>query len=131
MRSVDALKPASTATGLLAGLAGVTRNGIGLLLSRLELAALEMSEARNQLLKLAVVFALAMLAIWFAIACSTALLVFLAWPSLGWTILLMLVAFFAAAGAGLLAYASSMVRQGKIGLPATMVELKADRDMLL
>jgi uncharacterized membrane protein YqjE len=116
------------AVGLIAGLAGVARNGFGLLLSRLELAALELSEVRNHLLKLALVFALAILAIWFAIAYGTLLVVYLTWESLSWKILLILTLGFAASAAGLLAYAWSMTRHGKLSMPATMIELKADRD---
>jgi uncharacterized membrane protein YqjE len=122
---------AAPAAGLINGLAGVARNGIRLLLSRLELAALELSEVRNHLLKLALVFALAIVAVWFAIAYGTVLVVYLAWESLGWNILLIMTLGFAALAAGLLFYARSVIAQGKLSLPATMAELKADRDMLL
>ena len=124
-------KPAAVpAAGLIAGLAGLARNGFGLLLSRLELAALELSEAFNQLLKLALVFALAMVAAWFAIAYGTALIVYLAWDSMGWTILLIMSLVFTAIAAGLLLHAISMARHNRLGMPATRAELQADRDML-
>lgn len=119
------------AVGLIAGLAGLARNGFGLLLSRLELAALELSEVRNHLLKLTLVFALAIVAVWFALVYGTVLVVYLTWESLGWKILLIMTLGFATLAAGLLLYARSMIRQGKLSLPATMVELKTDRDMLL
>lgn len=119
------------AAGLIAGLAGVTRNGFGLLMSRLELAALELSEARDHLLTLAVIFAFAMMAVWFAIACGTALVVYLTWDSLGWKVLLIMALGFATLAAGLLRYARSIARQGKLSLPATMAELKADRDVVV
>jgi uncharacterized membrane protein YqjE len=119
------------AAGLIAGVTGIARNGIGLLLSRLELAVLEMSQVRNQLLKLALVFALAMVAVWFAVTYGTLLLVFLTWEILGWKILLIMTLGFAGIAAGLLFYACSMTRQGKLSLPATMAELKADRETLL
>jgi uncharacterized membrane protein YqjE len=119
------------AAGFIAGVTGVARNGIGLLLSRLELAVLELSEVRNRLLKLALVFALAMVAVWFAIVYGSLLVVYLTWEILGWKVLLIMALGFAALAAGLLLYACSMTRQGKLSLAATMAELKADRDMLL
>lgn len=119
------------ATGLIAGLAGLARNGFGLLLSRLELAALEFSEAFAHLLKLALVFAMAVLAAWFAIAYGTALIVYLTWDSLGWTILLIMGLLFAASTAGLLLYARSLVRHSNFRFAATRAELQADREMLL
>ncbi|MET3119547.1 putative membrane protein YqjE [Undibacterium sp. GrIS 1.8] len=122
---------AAPAVGLMAGLAGVAKNGFGLLLSRLELAALELSELRNHALKIALVFALAILAIWFALAYGTALVVYLSWDALGWKILLIMSLVFVAIAVGLLLYLLSMVRHGKLSLPVTMAELKSDRDMLL
>ena len=122
---------AAPAVGLMAGLAGVAKNGFGLLLSRLELAALELSELRNHALKIALVFALAILAIWFALAYGTALIVYLSWDALGWKILLIMSLVFVAIAVGLLLYLLSMVKHGKLSLPVTMAELKSDRDMLL
>lgn len=117
--------------GLIASIAGLARNAVGLMLSRLELASIELSEVRNHLLQLAVIFALAMVAGLFAIAYGSVLVVFLAWDSLGWKILLIMTAVFVLLAVGLVMYARSMLRQGKLSLPATMAELKADRDMLI
>jgi uncharacterized membrane protein YqjE len=117
--------------GLIASLAGLAKNCLHLLLSRLELAALELTEVRDTLLQLSVVFALAMLAAWFAIAFGTATLIYLCWEAMGWKILLLLAALFAVLAGGLLLWGRSLVRQGKLGLSATMAELKSDRDMLL
>ena len=50
--------------GLIASLAGLAKNCLHLLLSRLELAALELTEVRDTLLQLSLVFAVAMLAAW-------------------------------------------------------------------
>jgi uncharacterized membrane protein YqjE len=119
------------AVGLIAGLAGAAGNAMGLLFSRLELAALELSELRNRLLKLALVFALAMVAVWFAIFSGTALVLYLTWDGLGWKVLLIMTLCFAILAVGLLSYACSMARRGKLSLQATMAELKADREMLL
>lgn len=117
--------------GLISGLIGVVKNGVGLLLCRLELAMLELSQVRAHLLKLLLVLALAMVAIWFALAYGTVLVVYLAWESLGWKVLCVMSLGFAILATGLLLYARSMIRQGKLSLPATMAELKADRDRLL
>lgn len=117
--------------GLIASIAGLARNAVGLMLSRLELASIELSEVRNHLLQLVVIFALAMVAGLFAIAYGSVLVVFLAWDSLGWKILLVMTAVFLLLAVGLVMYARAMLRQGKLSLPATMAELKADRDMLI
>src|SRR5471032_998847 len=117
--------------GLIASLASVARNSIGLLLSRLELAALELSEVRNHLLQLVVVFALAVVAGCFALAYGTVTIAYLAWDAIGWKILPILTGVFLLLAIGLILYARAMIRSGKISLPATMAELKSDRDMLL
>ena len=117
--------------GLIGSLSAVVRNTMRLLLSRLELAALELSELRNHVLQLSVVFALALLMAWFAIAFGTATLIYLAWAALGWRILLILAVAFTVIAVGLVLYARSLIRQGRLALPATMAELQADRDALL
>src|SRR4051812_35685253 len=122
---------ASTGPGLLAGVSALARNGFGLLVSRVELAALELSQARNHAIDLLAVFVLAIISGWFALACGTALLVVLSWASMGWTILLVLLLGFLAVTLGLLAKARAMLREGRLTLPETMNELRNDRDMLL
>ncbi|WP_295992625.1 phage holin family protein [Rugamonas sp.] len=122
-------KPASP--GLIASLGAVTRNAFGLILSRVELAAVELADARAHLLQLVMVFALAVMAACFALAYGTVTVVYLAWDALGWKILPILAALFAFTALGLAWYAVAMIRQGKLSLPATMAELKSDRDMLL
>ena len=117
--------------GLIASLAGLAKNSLHLLLSRLELAALELTEVRDTLLQLSIVFAVALLAAWFAIAFGTATLIYLCWEAMGWKILLVLAIAFAVVAIGLVLWGCSLVRQGKLGLSATMAELKSDRDMLL
>jgi uncharacterized membrane protein YqjE len=117
--------------GLIGSLAAVARNTARLMLSRLELAALELSEVRNHMVELAVVFALALLAGWFAIAFTTATIIFLCWEAMGWKILLVLAVVFVLITIAFIMGARSMLREGKLSLPATMAELKADREMLL
>jgi uncharacterized membrane protein YqjE len=117
--------------GLIGSLAAVARNTARLMLSRVELAALELSEVRNHLVELAVVFALALLAGWFAIAFTTATIIFLCWEAMGWKILLVLAVVFVLITIAFIMGARGMLRQGRLSLPATMAELKADREMLL
>lgn len=125
-------KPAGKSEShLVAGLIGIVRNMFGLFLSRVELAALELSEVRGTLMKLSVVFALGLLAAWFALAYWSVLLVYLAWNSMGWVILLLVALMFTAIAVGVFFYARSVVEQGKLSLPATMNELRNDRDALL
>ena len=117
--------------GLIASLCNVARNSLGLLLTRLELAALELSEVRNHLLLLVLVFALAVVAGCFALAYATVTIVYLAWNVLGWLILPLMTGVFLVLALGLVLYARRLIRSGKLSMPATMAELKSDRDMLL
>jgi uncharacterized membrane protein YqjE len=117
--------------GLIGALSGLAKNLAGLLVSRVELAALELSEVRNHAIELVAMFAGAALAIWFAIAYGTATIVALAWESMGWKILLLMFAVFVVITAILVFKGMAMLKQGKLTLAETMKELKNDRDMLL
>lgn len=119
------------APGLVAGLAGIARNSFGLLVSRIELAALELGEIRSNLARLALVFALAIVAAWFAVAYWTALVVVLAWDSWGWKILMLIAAVFTLLAGAMFAYVRSLLNREKLSMPATMEELRNDRDALL
>jgi uncharacterized membrane protein YqjE len=114
--------------GLITGLAGIAKNAFALLITRIELAALELGEMQGHLLQLVVVFTLAITAICFALVYWTVALVFLTWESLGWKILPMIAAGFTVLAIGLFLYARSAVRCGALSLPATMAELRRDRD---
>ena len=117
--------------GLMAGLASMAKNTFGLVFSRIELAALELAQVRAAALKLALFFALGIVVAWFALAYWTALIVVLSWESLGWKILLIFAGIFTFLSISLLLYVSSMISQGQLSLPATMAELRNDRDALL
>ena len=121
----------SQGPGLIGSLAGVAKNTFGLILSRLELAAFELAEVRSHLLRLLIVFSLAMLAGLFALAYGSATVVLLAWDTLGWKILPLMGLGFLVVTAALALYARALLREHKLSLTATMAELKADRDMLL
>lgn len=117
--------------GLIGGISGLAKNLFGLIVSRVELAALEMSEVRNHAIELLAIFAGAVLAVWFALAYGTATIVMLAWESWGWKILLVMFLVFLAITAALVMKGLAMLKQGKLAFPETMNELRNDRDALL
>lgn len=117
--------------GLIASVGNIARNSIGLLLTRLELAALELSQVRNHVMHLVLAFALAVVAGCFALAYLTVTIAYLAWDAIGWAILPVMAGLFLLLAIGLIMYARGLIRGGKLGMPATMAELKSDRDMLL
>ena len=117
--------------GLMGGISSLGKSVFGLLVSRVELAALELSEVRKHLVELAVLFGAAIFTVWFTILYGTATIVALAWDEMGWKILLIMFVIFLLVTAVLVAKGLSMLKQNKLALPATMKELKNDRDMLL
>jgi uncharacterized membrane protein YqjE len=119
------------APGLMGGVSSLLRNLFGLVVSRVELAAVELGEVRNHVIELLAVFALAVLATWFALAYGTATIVALAWDAMGWKILLLMFVVFLVVTAGLVFWGLAMLKQGKLAFPATMQELRNDREMLL
>lgn len=124
-------QPKQGSPGLVSGLVGVAKNMFALVISRVELAALEFSEIGSHLFKLFLVSALGIVALWFALAFWSGLLLVLAWEALGWKILLILAVFFTILSIGTGLYVRSVFRQGRLGLPVTMAELRKDRDALL
>ncbi|WP_338758741.1 phage holin family protein [Massilia sp. METH4] len=129
MEQTEHIEP--RAPGLIGSVSGLVKTSLRLVLSRVELAVAELSEVRDHLVKLAVLFALAVLAALFAIGFGTATIVVLLWEALGPWILLILAAAFAVIAWLIIGSIKKAVRNGSLGLPATMAELKADRDMLL
>jgi len=117
--------------GLMGGISGLAKNLFGLIVSRVELAALELSEVRNHAIELLAIFAGAVLAVWFALAYGTATIVALAWDAMGWKILLVLFLVFMVITVALVLKGMAMLKQGKLALPETMNELRNDRDALL
>jgi uncharacterized membrane protein YqjE len=124
-------EPVVHSPGLLGGITGLAKNLFGLVVSRVELAALELSEVRNHVIELLAIFAGAVLATWFALAYGTATIVALAWEEMGWKILLVMFIVFLAITAILLFKGLSLLKQGKLAFPETMKELRHDRDVLM
>lgn len=118
-------------SGLVAGLAGIARNTFALFVNRVELAALELGEVRNHLGRLLLAGALGILALWFAVACWTALVVVLAWDTMGWKILLLVSGLFSVLAIGILLQVRRMLNGEGLSMSATMNELRNDRDALL
>jgi len=118
-------------SGLIGGITGLVKSMYGLLMGRVEIAAIELAEMRTNLLKLFVVFSLGVLAAWFAIAYWTALIVYLSWDDLGWKILMIIAFFFTAIALGVFLYIRSHIAKGVLAMPITMEELRNDRDALL
>jgi len=124
-------KPEEAGHGLISGLGGLARNLFALLVSRIELAALELGEVRDNLARFLLVGALGIVALWFAAACWTALVVVLAWDVLGWKILVLVAAAYSVLAWVILRQARLLVAGDKLSMPATMAELRGDRDALL
>jgi len=135
LRSMENREPqeasGTSRTGLIDGIVTVARDFASLVFNRLELAALELGEVRSALLKLLLVGALAIVAIWFALAYWTVLVVYLTWDTLGWKILLIFAILFSLLAYALLRHVRTMIDQGRLSMPATMSELRSDRDALL
>ena len=117
--------------GLVSGAVNLAKNMFGLFMSRIELAALELAEVRANALKVVALIVLGAIVAWFALAYWSALIVYLSWPTLGWKILLILAIIFTAVAVGILLYVQSLLREGKLSMPATMAELRNDHDALL
>ena len=115
----------------MGGVTALAKNLLGLVVSRVELAAVELSEVRNHMFELVAIFAAAALAMWFAVAYGTATIVMVAWDTMGWKILLVMFAVFAVITVMLVMKGLAILKQGKLAFPETMKELKNDREMLL
>lgn len=103
---------------------------VGLVRTRSSLAVLELADARDALLQVLFMGAAALLLAGFALACLSALVVALCWDALGWGILMVLFLVYAGLAVMLLNRARTIVASGRIGLPATMDELRKDREAL-
>jgi uncharacterized membrane protein YqjE len=125
-QSADGEKP-----GLISSLAGAGRNLLGLVLNRMELAMLELSELSVNAAKLLLIVALALTALWFSIAFFTVLAVYLLWQYWGWVSLLAFGGLFAVITAVLGWVAWKYLRDGKLAMPMTISELRQDRNTLL
>ena len=94
---------------------------------RLSFALLELADARDALLRVLLVGAVAVVLALLGLACLSALVVVLLWDALGWRILLILAIVYASLAVWLLQRALRIVASGQLGLPVTVAELQKDR----
>lgn len=127
---MDAQEPKPD-TGLMGGLASLFRNGMALVLNRLELAGIEFGEMRDHFVKLLLLGAIGVVSGLLALGYWSALVVYLSWDSLGWKILLILAAVFTLVCVIVFRLAQALLGSGQLSMPATMAELRKDRDSLL
>ena len=118
-------------SGLIGGITSLLKNMYGLLIGRVEIAAIELAEMRTNVMKLFVVFSLGVVAALFAVLYWSALLVYLSWDNLGWKILLIIALVFTVIAMGVFLYIRSQIMKGIVAMPMTMEELRNDRDALL
>ena len=98
---------------------------------RLSMAVMELADARDAVLRVLLLGALAVLAAAFALLSLSAMIVALAWDAMGWRILLILFLAYLLLTLGMLWKARSIIASGQIGFPTTLAELEKDRAALL
>lgn len=105
-------------------------HAVGLLQARLSLALIELGEARDAFITVFVLAIAALVMASLALIALSALIIILLWESMGAWVIALLAAGYAALGWLLLRSAIQMIRDGRLGLPHTMAELRQDRDAL-
>jgi uncharacterized membrane protein YqjE len=95
------------------------------------MAVMELADARDAVLRVLLLGALAVLAAAFALLSLSAMIIALAWDAMGWRILLILFLAYLLLTLGMLWKARSIIASGQIGLPTTLAELEKDRAALL
>lgn len=126
--NASAVPPGS---GLASNVGTVISSVLKLVGVRLAMAVMELADARDAVLRVLLLGALAVLAAAFALLSLSAMVVALAWDAMGWRILLVLFLAYVLLAAGMLWKARSIIASGQIGLPTTLAELQKDRAALL
>lgn len=116
--------------GLLSSAATIAGSALKLLGVRASLATLELADARDAALRVLLLGAAALGAAALALVSLSALIVMLAWDSMGWRILLILFVAYVALAVWLLSRARAIIASGQIGLPLTLSELRKDQSAL-
>ena len=129
--SQQSAQQTSADQGLGATTRDLIQNIIGLIAARLSLAALELSEARDAALLVIALALSAFMAASFAVIALSALLVVLTWDALGWRIVLILTLAYAGIAVALVKQIRRIIYEGRLGLPATVAELKKDSEVLM
>ena len=119
------------ASGLASSVGTMITSVLKLIGVRLSMAVMELADARDAVLRVLLLGALAVLAAAFALLSLSAMIVALAWDAMGWRILLILFLAYLLLTLGMLWKARSIIASGQIGLPTTLAELEKDRAALL
>ncbi len=102
----------------------------GLLQARLSLAMIELAEARDAFITVFVLAIAAMVMASLTLIAVSALIIVLLWDSLGAWVILILALVYAGFSWLLWRAAFQLIREGRLGLPQTLAELRQDRDAL-
>ena len=116
--------------GLLDAVARVGSSLFGMLQNRLELASIDIGEARERLVVTIVASFAAMLLLGGAVVALTAWIAAAAWPSLGPAVLGWIALVYGAVGIGLLLWLRAKLRSDPPLLADTLAELRTDAAML-
>ena len=119
------------ASGLASSVGTMITSVLKLVGVRLSMAVMELADARDAVLRVLLLGALAVLAAAFALLSLSAMIIALAWDAMGWRILLILFLAYLLLTLGMLWKARSIIASGQIGLPTTLAELQKDRAALL
>jgi uncharacterized membrane protein YqjE len=126
--NASAVPPGS---GLASNVGTMIASVLKLIGVRLSMAVMELADARDAVLRVLLLGALAVLAAAFALLSLSAMIVALAWDAMGWRILLVLFLAYLLLALGMLWKARSIIASGQIGLPTTLAELQKDCAALL
>ncbi|MES3013866.1 MAG: phage holin family protein [Pseudomonadota bacterium] len=119
-----------TDPGLLEAVARVGSSLFGMLQNRLELASIEIGEARERLVFTIVMSFAALLLLGGAVVALSAWIAAALWPSLGPAVLGLIALVYGAAGGGLLWWLRSTLRSDPPLLADTLAELRTDAAMM-
>jgi uncharacterized membrane protein YqjE len=112
------------------GIRPLLHHAAGLLQARVSLALIELGEARDAFITVFVLAIAALVMASLALIALSALIIILLWESMGAWVIAMLAVGYAVLGGLLLRSAIQMIRDGRLGLPHTMAELRQDREAL-
>lgn len=112
-------------------LRSVLHHAAGLFQARISLALLELGEARDAFITVFVLAIAALVMAGLAMIALSALIILLLWDAMGAWVIAVLAVLYSALGWLLIRSAVQMIREGRLGLPQTMAELRQDRDALM
>ena len=125
------MEPPAGSAGVTGSLRSVIRHAVGLFQVRLSLALIELAEARDAFITVFVLAIAAIVAGSLTLITVSAWIIVLLWEPLGGWIILILALIYAMLSVLLGRAAIRLIREGRLGLPQTMAELRQDRDALM